>query len=31
MLDGGKLRGQPAIGGKDYQGGGVSAALAYVW
>ena len=31
MFGGGKRRGEPAIGGKDYQGGGVTVALAVVW
>ena len=31
IFGGGKLHGQPAIGGKDYQGGDTSVAVAYTW
>jgi hypothetical protein len=31
LFGGGKLRDQPAIGGKDYQGGNTSVAVAYTW
>lgn len=31
LFGGGKLRDQPAIGGKDYQGGNTSVAIAYTW